>query len=225
MGRVPHITGFWEEGKSAGKQDSEPILMDIDILEHHLVDQKWWLPLLQDGQEQRWRRWLEKDKKRKTDFHYWKPVFFDLLLFISLIIYFFPIEKSPLIQRTFRLEIVFPSQSEGIGISTEIPTSLIRTIDMVRKCTAKFLVNLIAFKDSTKNFSIFDLKMIDRHSTLKDIIQEFSKLLFYIAYNTALSIGCVFCPKDFILWITNRVYKLTKAMCLFLNCSYPFHRQ
>ena len=96
---------------------------------------------------------------------------------------------------------------------------------MVRKCTAKFLVNLIAFKDSTKNFSISDLKMIDRHSTLKDIIQEFSKLLFYIAYNTALPIGCVFCLKDFILWITNRVYKLTKAMCLFLNCSYPFHRQ
>ena len=223
MGRVPHITGFWEEGKSAGKQDSEPILMDIDILEHHLVVQKWLLLHLQDGQEQRWRRWLEKDKE-KTDFHYWKSVFFDLLLFIVLIIYFF-YRKSPLIQRTSRLEIVFPSQSEGVGISTEIPTSLIHTIDMVRKCTAKFLVNLITFKDSTKNFSIFDLKMIDRYSTLKDIIQEFSKLLFYIAYNTALPIGCVFCPKDFILWITNRVYKLTKAMCLFLNCSYPFHRQ
>lgn len=66
---------------------------------------------------------------------------------------------------------------------------------MVRKCAAKFLVNLIAFKDSTKNFSIFDLKMIDRHSTLKDIIQEFSKLLFYIAYNTALSIGLRILPK------------------------------
>lgn len=225
MGKVPHITGFWEEGKSAGKPDSEPILMDIDILEHHLVDQKWWLPLLQDGQEQRWRRWLEKDKKERLIFIIESQFF---LIYCSLLVWlsiFFPIEKSPLIQRTFRLEIVFPSQSEGIGISTEIPTSLIRTIDMVRKCTAKFLVNLIAFKDSTKNFSIFDLKMIDRHSTLKDIIQEFSKLLFYIAYNTALSIGCVFCPKDFILWITNRVYKLTKAMCLFLNCSYPFHRQ
>ena len=223
MGKVPHITGFWEEGKSAGKPDSEPILMDIDILEHHLVDQKWWLLHLQDGQEQRWRRWLEKDKE-KTDFHYWKSVF---LIYCSLLILVpnFFIGKSPLIQRTFRLETAFPSQSEGIGISTEIPTSLIRTIDMVRKCAAKFLVNLIAFKDSTKNFSIFDLKMIDRHSTLKDIIQEFSKLLFYIAYNTTLPIGCVFCPKDFILWITNRVYKPTKAMCLFLNCSYPFHRQ
>ena len=88
MEKVPHITGFWEEGKSAGKPDSEPILMDIDILEHHLVVQKWLLLHLQDGQEQRWRRWLEKDKE-KTDFHYWKSVFFDLLPFIVLIIYFF----------------------------------------------------------------------------------------------------------------------------------------
>ena len=224
MGKVPHITGFWEEGKSAGKQDSEPILMDIDILEHHLVDQKWLLLHLQDGQEQRWRRWLEKDKKERLIFII-ESQFFLIYCLLLVLLPIFSIEKSPLIQRTFRLEIVFPSQSEGIGISTEIPTSLIRTIDMVRKCTAKFLVNLIAFKDSTKNFSIFDLKMMDRHSTLKDIIQEFSKLLFYIAYNTTLPIGCVFCPKDFILWITNRVYKLTKAMCLFLNCSYPFHRQ
>ena len=224
MGKVPHITGFWEEGKSAGKPDSEPILMDIDILEHHLVVQKWLLLRLQDGQEQRWRRWLEKDKKERLIFIIESQFFWFIALYWFWCLIFF-IEKSPLYQRTFRLEIVFPSQSEGIGISTEIPTSLIRTIDMVRKCTAKFLVNLIAFKDSTKNFSIFDLKMIDRHSTLKDIIQEFSKLLFYIAYNTALPIGCIFCPKDFILWITNRVYKLTKAMCLFLNCSYPFHRQ
>ena len=83
MGRVPHITGFWEEGKSAGKLDSEPILMDIDILEHHLVVQKWLLLHLQDGQEQRWRRWLEKDKKRKTDFHYLKSVF---LIYCSLLV-------------------------------------------------------------------------------------------------------------------------------------------
>ena len=224
MGRVPHITGFWEEGKSAGKQDSEPILMDIDILEHHLVVQKWLLLHLQDGQGRKWKRWLGKDKKERLIFVIESQFF---LIYCSLLILVpnFFIGKSPLIQRTFRLETAFPSQSEGIGISTEIPTSLTHTIDMVRKCTAKFLVNLIAFKDSTKNFSIFNLKMIDRHSTLKDIIQEFSKLLFYIAYNTALPIGCVFCPKDFILWITNRVYKLTKAICLFLNCSYPFHRQ
>ena len=224
MGRVPHITGFWEEGKSAGKPDLEPILMDIDILEHHLVVQKWLLLHLQDGQGRKWKRWLGKDKKERLIFVIESQFF---LIYCSLLILVpnFFIGKSPLIQRTFRLEIAFPSQSEGIGISTEIPTSLIRTIDMVRKCTAKFLVNLIAFKDSTKNFSIFDLKMINRHSTLKDIIQEFSKLLFYVAYDTALPIGCVFCPKDFILWITNRVYKLTKAMCLFLNCSYSFHRQ
>ena len=148
MGRVPRITGFWEEGRSAGKPDSEPILMDIDILEHHLVVQKWLLLHLQDGQEQRWRRWLEKDKE-KTDFRPWKSVFFWFIALYWIWCLIFFIEKSPLIQRTSRLEIAFPSQSEGIGISTEIPTSLIRTIDMVRKCTAKFLVNLIAFKDST----------------------------------------------------------------------------
>lgn len=224
MGKVPHITGFWEEGKSAGKPDSEPILMDIDILEHHLVVQKWLLLRLQDGQGRKWKRWLEKDKKERLIFII-ESQFFLIYCLLLVLLPIFSIEKSPLIQRTSRLEIVSPSQSEGIGISTEIPTSLIRTIDMVRKCTAKFLVNLIAFKDSTKNFSISDLKMINRHSTLKDIIQEFSKLLFYVAYNTTLPIGCVFCPKDFILWITNRVYKLTKSMCLFLNCSYPFHRQ
>ena len=82
MGKVPHITGFWEEGKSAGKPDSEPILMDIDILEHHLVVQKWLLLHLQDGQEQRWRRWLGKDKE-KTDFHSWKSVF---LIYCSLLV-------------------------------------------------------------------------------------------------------------------------------------------
>ena len=83
MGRVPHITGFWEEGKSAGKLDSEPILMDIDILEHHLVVQKWLLLRLQDGQEQRWRRWLEKDKKERLIFIIESQFFFDLLLFIG----------------------------------------------------------------------------------------------------------------------------------------------
>ena len=82
MGKVPHITGFWEEGKSAGKPDSEPILMDIDILEHHLVAQKWLLLHLQDGREQRWRRWLEKDKE-KTDFRPWKSVF---LIYCSLLV-------------------------------------------------------------------------------------------------------------------------------------------
>ncbi len=88
MGKVPHITGFWEEGKSAGKPDSEPILMDIDILEHHLVVQKWLLLRLQDGQGRKWKRWLEKDKE-KTDFHSWKSVFFDLLLIIGSVAYFF----------------------------------------------------------------------------------------------------------------------------------------
>ena len=57
--------------------------MDIDILEHHLVDQKWLLPLLQDGQEQRWRRWLEKDKKERLIFNDESQFFFDLLLFIG----------------------------------------------------------------------------------------------------------------------------------------------
>ena len=83
MGKVPHITGFWEEGRCAGKPDSEPILMDIDILEHHLVDQKWWLPLLQDGQGQRWRRWLEKGKKENW-FSLLKVSFF--LIYCSLLV-------------------------------------------------------------------------------------------------------------------------------------------
>ena len=81
MGKVPRITGFWEEGKSAGKPDSEPILMDIDILEHHLVDQKWLLLRLQDGPGRKWKRWLEKDKKERLIFII-ESQFFDLLLFI-----------------------------------------------------------------------------------------------------------------------------------------------
>ena len=130
MGKVPHITGFWEEGRCAGKPDSEPILMDIDILEHHLVDQKWWLPLLQDGQGQRWRRWLEKGKKENW-FSLLKVSFFWFIALYWFWCLIFFIEKSPLIQRTSRLEIV-----RALRFS-KIPTSLICSYKAIKKFILK----------------------------------------------------------------------------------------